>query len=75
MLADCRSHLVSPKLCPDLINQGWRACQATNGMDQPDRVVERAALPVSNFGVFEVLDIAALSNWFRREHWTVKSWQ
>src|SRR5262249_11328098 len=21
--ADCRSHLVSPKLCPDLINQDW----------------------------------------------------
>jgi len=53
-IADSRSHLVSPKLCVDIIDQAWRACEAANGMDQPDRVVERAALPVLNFGTFQV---------------------
>ena len=53
-IADSRAHFLGPEVCPNLINQRWRACEAANGMDQPNRVVDRAALPVLNFGMFQV---------------------
>jgi hypothetical protein len=32
--------LLGPELCPDLIDEHWRPCQAANGMDQPDGMVD-----------------------------------
>src|SRR5262249_25110576 len=48
-VADCRLDLVGPEVCSDLIDQRWRACQATDRMDQPDRVVDCRTLPALNF--------------------------
>jgi hypothetical protein len=53
------SHFVGPKLCPDLIDEGWRACQAANGMDQPDGMMDCRTLLVLNFGAFLVIGLTA----------------
>src|SRR5262249_41299423 len=58
-VADCCLDLVGPQVCPDLVDQVCRACQATNGMDQPDRMVECRTLPVLNFGTF----LLGLTTW------------
>jgi hypothetical protein len=51
-IADCRCHLVSPKLCLDLINQGWGSSEATDGMNQPDGMVDCQTLRILNFRIF-----------------------
>src|SRR5262249_34229371 len=50
-VTDRRSDLVGTEVCSDLLDQVCRACQATNGMDQPDRMVEGRTLPALNFWV------------------------
>ena len=45
---DRRLDLVSPQVGPNVVDQAWRACQAANGMDQPNGVVDR--WPVANVG-------------------------
>src|SRR6202035_3787282 len=32
--------LLGPEVRPDLIDQGWRPSETTNGMDQPDGMVD-----------------------------------
>src|SRR5258708_37409044 len=53
-VADCRLDLVGPEVRSDLVDQCCRACQATNGMDQPDRMVEGRTLPILYFGMILV---------------------
>ena len=60
--------LLGPQLCPDLIEQGWRPSETTNGMDQPDCVVDGGAWPVLNFGIFRVVSLATAPNCGRRYH-------
>src|SRR5262249_39567399 len=53
-VADCRLDLIGPQVCSDLVDQVCRACQATNGMDHPNSVVDGRTLLVLNFRMISV---------------------
>src|SRR3984893_310686 len=53
---------LGPEVCPDLIEQAWRPCQATNGMDQPHRMIDRRTFLVLRFWIFRVVSLMAALN-------------
>src|ERR1700730_16368532 len=53
---------LGPQVCPDLLEQPWRPCQATNGMDQPHRMIDRRTFLVLRFWIFRVVSLMAALN-------------
>jgi hypothetical protein len=68
VISDRGPDLFGSEVRPDLVDERWRACEATNGMDQPDRMVDCRTGLVLRFWIFRVVSLVAALNWGCRSH-------